>query len=102
VNFIAICLHSLDMRDFHSHLRTTPFLDEMRKKSVFIPMGRGQGHHRLDSLNAEITGVWTTRYANSKLTKEGFFHGESKSAGYPKTVMEYLNEWLSRTQTVCF
>ena len=27
MSFIAICLHCLDMRDFHSHMRDTPFLD---------------------------------------------------------------------------
>ena len=35
MNFIAICLHCLDMRDFHSNLRDTPFLDKLRKKSIF-------------------------------------------------------------------
>ncbi len=92
MNFIAICLHSLDMRDFHSHLRTTPFLDQMRAKSIFIPMGRGQGHHRKDSLNAEITGVWTARYANARLTKDGYVHCQDKSSGLPKTVIEYLQD----------
>ena len=57
MNFIVICLHCLDMRDFHSHMRTTPYLDELRKRCVFIPMGRGQAHHYPDSLIADMTGT---------------------------------------------
>jgi hypothetical protein len=78
------------MRDFHSNMRSTPFLDELRKKSVFIPMGRGQGHDQGDSLNAEMTGQWTARYTNSKLTKEGFI--DPNDFWLPKTVLEYLSE----------
>jgi hypothetical protein len=44
------------MRDFHSYLRDTPFLDSLRSNAVFIPLGRAQGHHSDDSLNAEMTG----------------------------------------------
>ena len=43
MNFIAICLHCLDMRDFHSQMRETPFLDRLRGESVFVPMGRRAG-----------------------------------------------------------
>jgi hypothetical protein len=41
------------MRDFHSHLRATPFLDRLRAEAIFVPAGRAQGHHQHDSLNAE-------------------------------------------------
>lgn len=71
-NFIVICLHSLDMRDFHSTLSITPNLDYLKKNSFFIPYGRGQGHHCLDSLIPELTGNWTIRFSDSKLTKNGF------------------------------
>ena len=90
MNFIAICLHCLDMRDFHSHARDTPFLDSLRSRSVFIPMGRGQGHHQGDSLNAELTGVWTPRYSDSTLERTGF--KGSTRCWLPKTVIEYLQE----------
>ena len=90
MNFIAICLHCLDMRDFHSHARDTPFLDSLRSRSVFIPMGRGQGHHQGDSLNAELTGIWTPRYSDSTLERTGF-KGSTK-CWLPKTVIEYLQE----------
>ena len=90
MNFIVICLHSLDMRDFHSNLRHTPFLDELRSKSVFIPMGRAQGHHQGDSLNAEMTGIWTARFCDSALTKEGY--QAPNKLWFPKTVIEYLQE----------
>lgn len=90
MNFLAICLHCLDMRDFHSHLRDTPYLDELRRRSIFIPMGRGQGHHQNDSLNAEITGKWTARFCDSELSTEGF--RSPKSYWLPKTVLEYLSE----------
>lgn len=53
---MAICLHCLDMRDFHSYLRDTPFLDSLRSNAVFIPLSRALGHHSVDSLNAEKTG----------------------------------------------
>ena len=72
MNFILICLHCLDMRDFHSELRDTPFLDSLRAESIFAPTGRAQGHHQGDSLNAELTGIWTARYCDSTLTEEGF------------------------------
>lgn len=90
MNFIAICLHSLDMRDFHSRLRNTPFLDELRAKTIFLPMGRGQGHHQLDSLNAEITGVWTARMCDSALTENGY--RPPKRYTLAKTVIEYMRE----------
>jgi hypothetical protein len=90
MNFIAVCLHCLDMRDFHSHLRDTPFLDRLRAESVFVPTGRGQGHHQADSLNAELTGIWTARCCASRLTKDGF---EGTLDGWlPKTVIEALGE----------
>ena len=92
MNFIAICLHSLDMRDFHSHMRNTPFLDQMREKSIFIPMGRGQGHHRHDSLNAEMTGIWTARFSDARLTENGYSYCKDKSGTFPKTVIENLQE----------
>jgi hypothetical protein len=72
MNFVVICLHCLDMRDFHSQLRRTPILDDLRRNSVFIPMGRAQGHNQADSLNAELTGVWTARCCNSRLTTRGY------------------------------
>lgn len=88
MNFIAICLHSLDMRDFHSDLRDTPFLDSLRSRSIFIPMGRGQGHHQGDSLNAELTGIWTSRFSNSALDHTGYKAPDKY--WLPKTVIEYL------------
>jgi hypothetical protein len=90
MNFIAVCLHCLDMRDFHSHLRETPFLDRLRTESIFIPTGRGQGHHQFDSLNAELTGIWTARCCASRFTQEGF-EGTSE-CWLPKTVIEALDE----------
>lgn len=90
MKFIAICLHCLDMRDFHSNLRDTPFLDKLRSKSVFIPMGRAQGHHQGDSLNAEMTGIWTARFCDSAITEEGYT--SSGSCWLPKTIIEHLQE----------
>jgi hypothetical protein len=92
MNFIAICLHSLDMRDFHSYMRNTPFLDELREKSIFITNGKGQGHHAKDSLNAEITGVWTARFADGTLSEKGYSNKLGVCKGLPKTVIEYLKE----------
>jgi hypothetical protein len=88
--FLAICLHCADMRDFHSNLRNTPFLDSLRKKAVFIPMGRGQSHHHGDSLIAELTGVWTARLSNSSLDRKGY-HAPDKH-WLPRTLLEYLEE----------
>jgi arylsulfatase A-like enzyme len=88
VRLVAICLHCLDMRDFHSHLRDTPFLDELRARSIFVPTGRGQGHHQGDSLNAELTGVWTARCAESTLEPRGFKRG--RRGWLPETVIEAL------------
>lgn len=88
MNFIAICLHCLDMRDFHSALRRTPFLDELRRRSIFIPMGRGQGHHEGDSLNAEMTGLWTARCSDSRLDEEGYHAPERFRM--PETLLERL------------
>ena len=90
MNFLLICLHCLDMRDFHSHLRMTPFLDDLRKRSIFLPTGRAQGHNQRDSLNAEITGQWTARFCDSKLTRDGYI----RPTGYslPKTLIEYFLE----------
>jgi arylsulfatase A-like enzyme len=90
MRFIAICLHCLDMRDFHSNLRDTPFLDELRTRSIFIPMGRGQGHHQGDSLNAEMTGRWTASFCNSVLDESGYT-GPTQGR-FPKTLLEYLWE----------
>ena len=90
VNFIAICLHCLDMRDFHSQLRNTPFLDELHSKTIFIPMGRGQGHHQGDSLNAEMTGLWTARFSNSSLTNNGYMAPDK--CWLPETVIERLKK----------
>lgn len=90
MNFILICLHCLDMRDFHSVMRNTPFLDSLREGSTFIPMGRAQGHHERDSLNAEMTGRWTARFCDSTLTHGGYRPG--KRFWYPKTLLEYLRE----------
>jgi hypothetical protein len=90
VNFISICLHCLDMRDFHSYMRDTPFLDSLRSRSIFIPMGRAQGHHCTDSLNSEITGIWTARFTNSEITDKGFVG--PNLINFPKTVFEYLEQ----------
>ena len=90
MNFISICLHSLDMRDFHSNLRNTPFLDSLRDKCIFVPAARAQGHHQRDSLNAEMTGCWTARHCDSKLTREGFIN--SKRWWLPPTVLETLGQ----------
>jgi hypothetical protein len=78
------------MRDFHSHLRATPFLDRLRAESIFDPAGRAQGHHQHDSLNAELTGIWTARQSDSELTEHGF--RSAKSCWLPKTVIEILQE----------
>jgi hypothetical protein len=88
LNFIAICLHCLDMRDFHSELRETPFLDRLRGEAVFVPMGRAQGHHHADSLTAELTGVWTARCCNSKLTESGY--SPPDRYWLPETLLERL------------
>lgn len=90
MNFIVVCLHCLDMRDFHSHMRDTPFLDRLRRESIFIPTGRAQGHSQEDSLNAELTGIWTARFCDSLLTEEGFW--EAKNYWLPPTVLEILGD----------
>jgi hypothetical protein len=90
VNFILICLHCLDMRDFHSRLRDTPFLDRLRAESIFAPTGRAQGHHQGDSLNAELTGIWTARYCDSALTEEGF--RPARNGWLPETLIETLDD----------
>jgi hypothetical protein len=46
MNFVVVCLHCLDMRDFHSHLRETPFLDRLRKESLFVPTAAPRGTTR--------------------------------------------------------
>ena len=95
MNFIVVCLHCLDMRDFHSRLSNTPFLDKLKKKSLYIPCGRGQGHNRSDSLNPELTGVWTPSLCDGKLA-DTFWNPPAPKDGlrvaYPKTVIEYLHE----------
>ena len=78
------------MRDFHSDLRATPFLDRLRRESIFIPMGRAHGHHEGDSLNAEMTGQWTARFVDSSLSERGY--RSSPSGHLPKSVIEYLAE----------
>ena len=88
MNFVVVCLHCLDMRDFHSHLRDTPFLDRLRTESIFIPTGRAQGHHQADSLNAEMTGIWAARCCDSELTEQGF--RGTKDCWLPKTIIETL------------
>jgi hypothetical protein len=90
MNFVLICLHCLDMRDFHSHLRTTPFLDELRKRCIFLPMGRAQGHNQRDSLNPELTGQWTARFCDSRLTWEGYVRPTRYRL--PRTLIEYFEE----------
>jgi hypothetical protein len=90
MNFIVVCLHCLDMRDFHSHMRDTPFLDRLREESIFIPTGRAQGHNQEDSLNAELTGIWTARCSDSRLTEEGFRRGTSYRL--PHTALEILGD----------
>ncbi len=90
MNFLLICLHSLDMRDFHSNLRHTPFLDDLRSQTQFMPMGRAQGHNQNDSLNAEITGMWSSRHIHSVLSEDSFkITGLSE---YPTTIMERLQK----------
>ena len=76
------------MRDFHSQLRSTPFLDGLRERALFIPGARAQGHHQYDSLNAEMTGRWTARYCDSRLTPEGFQPGQR--CWLPETLLETL------------
>jgi hypothetical protein len=88
MNFICVCLHSLDMRDFHSHLRDTPFLDRLREESIFAPSGRAQGHHQGDSLNAELTGIWTARFCDSRLGEDGF--RRARSCWLPETLIEAM------------
>jgi arylsulfatase A-like enzyme len=78
------------MRDFHSLLRDTPFLDRLRGESIYVPHGRGQGHHQGDSLNAELTGVWTARCCDSRLGPDGF--RRAHSAWLPRTVPEAMGE----------
>jgi hypothetical protein len=90
MNFIVVCLHCLDMRDFHSHMRDTPFLDRLRRQSIFVPSGRAQGHNQADSLNAELTGIWTARFCDSELTEEGF--REARSYWLPQTVLEIMGD----------
>ena len=90
MNVIALCLHSLDMRDFHSRMRLTPCLDELRTRSVFIPASRGHGHNNKDSIHSEITGQWTARMSDSKLTADGFV--PFTRAWLPKTLGETLAE----------
>jgi Sulfatase len=90
MNFLVVCLHSLDMRDFHSHLRLTPFLDALRGECVFLPIGRGQSHNQRDSLNAELTGQWTARHCDSQLTSDGYVRPTRYRL--PKTVIEYFFE----------
>jgi hypothetical protein len=90
MNFVVVCLHCLDMRDFHSHMRDTPFLDRLREESIFIPTGRAQGHNQADSLNAELTGIWTARHCDSRLTEKGFHVAEK--FWLPRTVIEILDE----------
>jgi hypothetical protein len=53
-------------------------------------MGRGQGHHQGDSLNAELTGIWTSRFSNSTFDQTGY-KAPDKS-WLPKTVIEYLDD----------
>jgi hypothetical protein len=53
-------------------------------------MGRGQGHNQHDSLNAELTGIWTARFCNSKLTHDGYVN--PTEFWLPKTIIEYLKE----------
>ena len=90
MNFVVICLHCLDMRDFDSDVRDTPFLDRLRRESIFVPLGRAQGHHQHDSLNAELTGIWTARQCDSSLTTDGY-HGAS-SFWLPDTVIERFRD----------
>ena len=90
MNFVVVCLHCLDMRDFHSHLRDTPFLDRLRTEAIFIPTGRAQGHNQSDSLNAELTGVWTARYCDSSLAEDGYRRPER--GWLPETLIETLDQ----------
>lgn len=90
MNFIVVCLHCLDMRDFHSHMRDTPFLDGLRERSIYVPSGRAQGHNQADSLNAELTGIWTARFCDSELTEDGF--REATSYWLPQTVLEVMGD----------
>ena len=59
-------------------------------QSIFIPSGRAQGHNQADSLNAELTGIWTARYCDSGLTEKGF--RGTTSCWLPKTVIESMGE----------
>ena len=90
MRLVAICLHSLDMRDFHSELRDTPFLDRLRRESILVVHGRAQGHHQGDSLNAELTGVWTARCCDSELSERGF--RKPNRTWLPRTLPEAMAE----------
>jgi arylsulfatase A-like enzyme len=57
---------------------------------VFIPAGRAQGHHHQDSLNAELTGIWTARHCDSSLGPRGF--KRSERAWLPRTLLEAMGE----------
>jgi hypothetical protein len=75
-------------------MRKTSFLDKLRERSIFIPMGKGQGHHCKDSLNAELTGIWTPRYTLGGISEKGYYQGRGEDTykEWPKTVIEYLQE----------
>jgi hypothetical protein len=60
----------------------------LRSESIFIPTGRAQGHNQHDSLNAEMTGIWTARYCDSSLAEDGF--RPAKSYWLPQTMIEML------------
>jgi NAD(P)-dependent dehydrogenase (short-subunit alcohol dehydrogenase family) len=77
MDIVAICPHCLDMRDFRSYLRDIPFLDSLRSNAVLIPLGRAQGHHSVDSFNAEMSrGLKATagvgQYAATKHALKAF------------------------------
>ncbi len=52
-------------------------------------MGRAQGHHHADSLNAELTGVWTARCCDSHLTRDGYI--APRNFHLPETILERMN-----------
>jgi len=57
MNIVAICLHRLDMRDFHSNLQDTPFLDSLRSNAVVLPLKERKGTTQLIRSTLRCPGV---------------------------------------------
>lgn len=79
------------MRDFTSDKAEIPNIRGFQKKALYLPFGRAQGHNQGDSLNPELTGIWTPRFTNSSLSvKDGFLPGKVRL--YPETLIEKLQK----------